>query len=188
MCARIKSFWIVVLLIFVGCLGVEKKEYTIKLKDGQSGTATVKYINIFSNDDDGKDVSFKDFGELVSDYVQGDKIERDYPGIHDIKKRLFIENNTVCGEITFAFDSLSQVRLYRFEDGPFMYYVNSGSSPSEKFDATNGKFGGDIMPVIFWHKNVKELQIRTRVTEDVSGRRNLVNWFKMWQSNRDAVK
>jgi hypothetical protein len=182
------SLWIVSLLIFVGCLGVEKKEYTIKLKDGQSGTATVKYINIFSNDDDEKDVSFKDFGELVSDYLQGDKIEKDYPGIRDVKKRLFIENNAVCGEITFAFDSLSQIRLFRYDDGPFMFYVNSGSSPSEKFDSSNGKFGGEVMPVIFWNKNVKELHFKTLVTEDATGKRNLANWYKMWQSSPDTNK
>lgn len=184
----LKTVWLAGMLIFVGCLGVEKKEYTIKLKDGQSGTATVKYINIFSNDDDEKDVSFKDFGELVSDYLQGDKIEKDYPGIRDVKKRLFIENNAVCGEITFTFDSLSQIRLYRFEDGPIMYYVNSGSSPSEKFDSSNGMFGGDIMPVIFWNKSMKELLFKTRVTEDTVGKRNLANWYKMWQSNQDAPK
>lgn len=176
------------LLIVTGCLGVEKKEYTIKLKDGQSGTATIKYINIFSNDDNEKDVSFKDFGELVSDYLQGDKIEKDFPGIHDVKKRLYIENNSVCGEISFSFDSLSHVKLFRYEDGPYMFYVNSGSSPSEKFDMSNGKFGGNEMPVIFWKSNIKELQFKTLVTEDTTGKRNLIKWYKMWESTLEDHK
>lgn len=180
--------WITGLLIFAGCLGVEKKEYTIHLNNGQSGTAAIKYINIFSTDDNEKDVSFKDFGELVSDYLQGDKIEKDFPGIHDVKKRLFIENNTVCGEISFAFDSLSHVKLFRYEDGPYMFYINSGSSPSEKLDATNGKFGGETMPVIFWSKNMKELSFKTLVTEDLTGKRSLVKLYKMWQSSQGDAK
>lgn len=180
--------WILGLSILAGCLGVEKKEYTIRLKDNQSGTATIKYINIFSTDDGEKDVSFKDFGELVSDYLQGDKIEKDYQGIRDVKKRLFIENNAICGEITFAFDSLSHVKLFRYEDGPYMFYINSGPSPSEKLNFTNGTFGGENMPVIFWNKSMKELQFRTIVTEDTAGRKNLVKLYKMWQSSQDDPK
>jgi hypothetical protein len=179
---------LIVLSVLTGCLGVEKKEYTFKLKDSQSGTATIKYINIFSTDDNEKDVSFKDFGELVSDYLEGNKIEQDFPGIHDVKKRLFVENNAVCGEITFAFDSLSHVKLFRYEDGPFMFYVNTGSSPSEKFDASNGNFAGDKMPVIFWSKNTKELNFKTVVTEDVTGKRNFLKLYKMWQSSQTEPK
>lgn len=176
------------LVIFTGCLGVEKKEYTIRLNSAQSGTATIKYVNIFSTDDNEKDVSFKDFGELVSDYLQGNKIEQDFPGIRDVKKRLFIEDNAVCGEITFAFDSLSHVRLFRYEDGPFMSYLHSASGSSEKLETTNGKFGGDIMPVIFWNKAAKELKFKTIVTEDITGRRNLVKLYKMWQTSLEEAK
>ena len=179
---------IVTLTFLAGCLGVEKKEYSFKLKDGQSGTATIKYINIFSTDDNEKDVSFKDFGELVSDYLEGNKIEQDYSGIRDVKKRLFIENNTLCGEITFAFDSLSHVKMFRYEDGPYMFYVNSGSSPSEKFETSNDTFGGEKMPVIFWNKNTKDFQFRTLVTEDVTGKRSFVKLYKMWQSSLNEAK
>lgn len=186
---KIKNIlFISALAIFAGCLGVEKKEYTIKLKGGESGTATIKYINIFSNDDNEKDVSFKDFGELVSDYLEGNKIEQDFPGIRDVKKRIFIENNTLCGEITFAFDSLSHVKLFRYEDGPYMYYVNTGSSPSEKFEVSNGTFGGEKMPVIFWNKNTNDFQFRTLVTEDVTGKRSFVKLYKMWQSSLTEPK
>lgn len=185
---RFNILWLVTLTVFVGCLGVEKKEYSIKLKDGQSGTAAIKYINIFSTDDNEKDVSFKDFGELVSDYLDGNKIEQDFPGIRDVKKRIFIENNTLCGEISFAFDSLSQVKLFRYEDGPYMYYINSSSSPSEKFEVSNGTFGGDKMPVIFWNKSTKDFQFRTMVTEDVTGKRSFVKLYKMWQSSLNEPK
>jgi hypothetical protein len=184
----IKAAWIAGLSILTGCLGVEKKEYSIKLKDSQSGTATIRYINIFSNDDNEKDVSFKDFGEIVSDYYEGNKIEQDYPGIRDVKKRLFIENNTLCGEITFAFDSLSHVKIFRYEDGPYMYYVNAGSSPSEKFDSSNGQYGGEKMPVIFWSKNSKELKFKTILTEDVTGKRSFVKLYRMWQSSQEDLK
>ncbi len=166
-----------------GCLGVEKKEYTIILKDGQSGTATIKYVNIFSTDDNEKDVSFKDFGEMISDYYEGNKIEQDFPGIRNVKKRLFVENNTLCGEISFAFDSLSHAHVFRFDDGPFMYFVNSGSNSSEKIEWSNGHFGGDRMPVLFWKRTEKELRFKTVVTEDVTGKRNLVKLYKLWQSS-----
>ena len=58
-----------------GCLGVEKKEYRFTLNPDGSGSGVIRYVNVVSIDDnsgteEAKDVSFKDFAELVSDYLE----------------------------------------------------------------------------------------------------------------------
>ena len=51
-------------LLISGCLTVEKKEYTFEFTGKNSGTLTIKYINIMSSMDDEEDVSEDDFDEL----------------------------------------------------------------------------------------------------------------------------
>ena len=67
------------IILFTGCLTVERKEYIIELTDGTSGTLTVKYFNIMSQPDDGKDVSLEDFGILINDYLNGNKANENFP-------------------------------------------------------------------------------------------------------------
>lgn len=191
--------WIFLGILFTGCLGVQKKVYVFRLDqpiehrkggavkagNNQSGSATITYVNIFSIDDNQRDVTFKDFGELVSDYLDGDKLEKEMPGIRDVRKRLFVENNTLCGEIRFAFDSLSQVRLFRPAGGPILYFLNPGSNSNERLDSTNGSAGPDYMPIVFWDASATELRFVTTLSEDTTGRRNLVKMFRLWETSRE---
>lgn len=71
-------------LLLSGCLSAQRKSYKITMTGRQSGTCTLTLHNIVSTKDDGRDVSLKDFAELVTDYVEGDKIEADLIGCRNI--------------------------------------------------------------------------------------------------------
>lgn len=154
-----------ILLFISGCLTCEKKEYTFKMTGENSGTLTIKYINIMSSMDDTLDVSEEDFMTLINDYYTGSSVEDEFPGTTLVDKKLFEENGVLCGEITLAFSDLSLVKLYQYEDkGPFMYPLNCGTLDSETFEGGNGVYGGDIMPVVFWDRGIKSLEMNTTVT------------------------
>jgi hypothetical protein len=167
--------------IFSGCLTVESKEYTIKLKTDYSGEATIKFVNILSEADDTLDISADDFRQLMEFYVQGAQLEKENPGYHNVKKRLFEQDGMLCGEVTFTFDSLSALRIYKYDkDSPYMYFVGNPLS-SEQFVESNGTFGYDWMPVAFWQKDAKELYLKTKVVSEVVHHRSLLKNFKEWQ-------
>lgn len=65
-------------LFFTGCLTVERKEYKFELTDGGKGKLTITYYNIESEKEEGKDVSMRDFGELIDDYLNGYKGSADF--------------------------------------------------------------------------------------------------------------
>jgi len=154
-----------ILLFISGCLTCEKKEYTFKLTGDNSGTLTIKYINIMSSMDDSLDVSEEDFMSLINDYYTGSSIEDEFPGATLVEKKLFEENGVLCGQIVLAFSDLSQVKLYRYKGkGAFMFPLNCGSLDSETFDGGNGEYGGEKMPVVFWEQGEKTLGLSTYVT------------------------
>ncbi|MCH7963862.1 MAG: hypothetical protein IH852_07985 [Bacteroidetes bacterium] len=66
------SMLIILLLIVInltGCLSAEYKECIFEIKSDGSGEGEIIFYNLVSVEDDEKDVSFKDFGKLVSDYI-----------------------------------------------------------------------------------------------------------------------
>ncbi len=65
-----------VLINLTGCLSTEYKEYIFEINSDGSGEGEIIFYNLVSVEDDEKDVSFKDFGELVSDYIEGTNFER----------------------------------------------------------------------------------------------------------------
>lgn len=163
--SSISLFLIVVLSVFItSCLTVEKKEYTFLLKDNNSGTLTIKYINLMSMKDDTIDVSASDYMELTSSYINGSQLESDYENATVRSKRLFEENGVLCGEVIIDFTDMSSVGLFQYEPkGPYM--INIGSFlDGETFLGSNGDYGGDIMPVVFWPKGNEVLSLTTFVT------------------------
>ena len=167
---------------FAGCLTVENKEYRIKLRSDNSGEATIKFVNIMSEADDTVDISNDDFQQLIEFYLQGNQLEKENPGFHGVKKRLFEEGGFLCGEISFTFDSLGSVRLFRYDgDSPYMYAVGSPLS-SEQFVESNGVLAREWMPVVFWAKDAQELYIKTKVVSEVSFQHSLLKNFKEWQA------
>ena len=155
---------LLLLLLITSCLTVEKKEYTFRMKDEKSGTLTIKFINLMSMKDDTADISESDYGELQNTYLNGDQLESEYEFATVKSKRIFEENGVLCGEVIIDFEELSQVGLYQYEEkGPYM--INVGSFlEGESFLTSNGEYGGDIMPVVFWPKSTETLSLTTYVT------------------------
>lgn len=64
------------------------------------------------------------------------------------------------------FDDLSKVHLYRYKNrGPFMFSMSGVNDDGENFAQSNGEFGGDKMPVIFWPDDTRTLRFSTKITE-----------------------
>lgn len=171
-----------------GCLTVEYKEYRVTLKSDHSGEATIRFINILSESDDSVDVSREDFRQLIEFYLEGSNLERENPGFHNVKKRLFEQDGQLVGELSFTFDSLSTVRLFRYNHGsPIMYFVGNPLT-SEQLIESNGERGPDWMPVVFWERGARELYFKTRLVSEVPYQRSLLKHFHAWEADPESYK
>jgi len=172
------------ILFITGCLTTEKKEYKFKINKDGSGEVTITYLNLISQKDEGRDVSFKDFAELISDYYEGNKVENDYPGSRMISRRLFEKNGVLNGEFVLKFDSLKTFKLFQYDNNsPFMFHVDAFS---ETYVESNGDYNSEIMPIVFWDKNTKELYIKTQVTDltyDDTSYVSLIDQYRKWKKN-----
>lgn len=176
-----------------GCLGVEKKEYRFTLNPDGSGSGVIRYVNIVSIDDNSgteqaKDVSFKDFAELVSDYLEGAKFEDDHPYLKVTGKRLLEENGVLVGEVTFTFASLDSVGFFRraqCDCCPVLYF-NKTESGDETVTETNGRLveGVAASPFIEWEGNTREFTFKTTALSDLSGTRSLVEYHRTWKAKK----
>jgi hypothetical protein len=176
---------IITLLCLSSCLTCEKKEYTFEFTGKDSGRLTIKYINIMSTMDDTVDVSEEDFSSLISDYYEGTEIENEFPNAVVVSKRLFEENGVLCAEIVMDFADLATGHLYQHKGkGPIMYCLSCYSIDSEYFSESNGEYGGDVMPVVFWENNLKKLDLTTDVTYPDETTLSLLDRYNEW----DAAK
>ncbi|HRS54417.1 MAG TPA: hypothetical protein P5250_06895 [Bacteroidales bacterium] len=165
------------------CLTVEKKQYTFEFTGNNSGKLTIKYINIMGSEDDSTKTTEEDFYELIDDYYNGDKIEKNYPYATNIQKRLFEENGQLCGEVTMNFNNLSAARLYQYDKkSPIMFSI-SQALDSEEYLESNGTYGGEFMKVVFWPKGTKKLTITTKVSSPDSYTSLLAD-YKKWRKNK----
>ncbi len=180
---------IILLIITIclnGCLTVENKQYTYKIKPDGSGSASILFIGISSADEDSTDKSLKDYGELIDDYYNGSKFENEHPEWINVKKSLKVENNKLVGEITFDFNSPEAVGLYRYkEKGNWMYYVgNFGMFNQEKLDTIdlNSRkeitYGGEKMPVLFWGEKQSSITFKTIATDKERSYKSLLPLYK----------
>jgi hypothetical protein len=170
----------VIALIFSSCLTVEKKEYTFEFTGENSGRMIIKYINIISVMDEGNDVSAEDFAGILERYIDGDQIEQDFPGSTNIKTRLYEENGQLCGEVTLDFPSLSAARLYQYDKNSPLMMCISAAYDSETYVSSNGSFGNDYMPVVFWPAGTKKLTVATSVSAPDETSMSLVEEFRKW--------
>lgn len=181
--SRAVIFTIVTLLGIIGfssCLTVESKEYTYELTDNYSGKLTIKYVNIYSIMDDGNDVSAADFKELVDKYLQGNQIMEEFPTATNIKTRLFEENGYLCGEVTLDFTDLNSARLYQFDKtSPIMMNISTAFD-SESYTSSNGVYGNEHMPVVFWPSDSKKLTVITSISKPDETSVNLLNEYRTW--------
>jgi hypothetical protein len=174
------------LLLFAGCLTADHKEVRLTLNaDGKSGTGKITFTNIVSEpDDSSKDNSKDDFNNaLITEYYQGRKIEEGNKGIKNVKKRLYMEDDKLNGEVTFEFDDISKLGFYRYKgEGPYMYYtISDGYFTSGQFEATNGTYADEkIMPVIFWDANAKDFYFKVALSTPNVVHHSLANFYKDW--------
>lgn len=175
----------ILLLMIVGlssCLTVEKKEYTYQLTGNNTGKMTIKYINIYSIMDDGQDVSETDFKELVDKYLNGSQVSEDFPAATNIKTRLFEENDQLCGEITLDFNDLNSARLYQYKNsGPIMMNISTAFD-SETYLSSNGDYGNENMPVVFWPAQMNKLVVTTTVSQPDETSISLVEEYRAWKN------
>lgn len=167
-------------VFFTGCLTTETKEYSYKLDKDKSGHGTIRYINIMS---DSVNNAENDYQELIQSYLKGDEIKKDLSGAKNIKMRLFEEDNQLCGEVSFDFDDITQLKFYKYKDtGPWCYYLSVFSmgliGGSETYFSSNGIFGGDQMPVIFWDGTQKEFKFKTSLT---APGKSTISLLQMWK-------
>jgi hypothetical protein len=175
---------IIVTVSLSSCLTCERKEYVFQLTGENSGKLTIKYVNIFSSLIDSTGELTSDYEELADLWYNGEKVEIDFPQAKNFKKRLFEENGTLCGEVTMEFDDLSKVGLYRFMNkGPYMFSMSGVNDDSEKFAQSNGEFGGDKMPVIFWPEDAQTFIFSTKIAEPDS---TCVSMLDQWEKKQKS--
>jgi len=163
------------------CLTVEKKEYKWEITGPNSGKLTITYINIMSDMDDTLDVSVEDFDELINSYLNGTYIDDRYLMASNIEKRLYAKDDQLWGEVVIEFDNLEAVHLFQYEKkGPYMFCVNTAED-TESFEDSNGEFGGDYMPVVFWEGKNKVLNLLTVVQEPDESTLSLIGQYNEWK-------
>jgi hypothetical protein len=152
----ISILFLLPIFILSGCLTAQYKEYKIHFNDKHSGTLTITYRNIFSqiSDKDNADsVLTSDYAELVSKYLAGNEIEKNFPDAKVKSKRLFENNGQLCGEVVLEFTDPSQVHLFKYDRrSPWMFAIPS----DEDYFDSNGDKPADYMPVVFWKRNFKD--------------------------------
>jgi hypothetical protein len=181
-----KKLFIIFSAVFIlfylqGCLAVETKEYSFRLKSGNSGEGKIKFINIMRSQDSLSNAE-QDYQELVNSYLNGYKPEDEMLGVKNVKKRLFEEDNRLCGEITFEFDDITTLKFYDFNNKVWSYYIGSSAfnlmGAAEKYFSSNGTYAGDNFPVIFWESRQKEFEIKTSSTEPSEKTEGLLEIWK----------
>jgi hypothetical protein len=165
-----------------GCLMVESKEYQFLVRPDGSGQAKIVFENIASvQETDDQEQATKDYTQLLTDYIKGKRFEQDNPSYFNVKKRLYEQGGKLYGEVTFDFHSYEDVGLFRLDEkGPWMYHTGALNAMAvEQFDNSNGVYGGEKMPVVFWQEGTAEFRVRTKMAEPEKGvTRSLLPLYK----------
>ena len=187
-----RSARILIVLAFVGtalsgCLTADKKEVHITLNpDGMSGSGTIVFSGISSSPGDSAIGIQEDFNSLIADYYQGKKIELENKGMKNVRKRLYKEDGKLMGEVSFDFDDVSTIGIFRYKNsGPFMFYtVADGFFTSGQYESSNGSYLGEKLPVIFWDGDQHELFYRMTLSSTTEPRRSLIPAYESWQARQ----
>jgi hypothetical protein len=173
-------FITLMMVMISSCLTCEKKEYVFQLTGNNSGKLTIRYINIFSNSIDSAGELKSDYDELLNIWLKGEKIERDFPKATKFKKRLYEQDGQLCGEVVMEFSDLAAVRLYQYlKQGPYMFSMSAVTDDGENFQQSNGEYGGENMPVLFWPPDTRNLRFSTYIAKPDS---STVSMLGMWKA------
>ena len=158
--AALLGFSLLLPILHSGCLIAAKKVLLLEVRPDGSGSGRVYYTDISSLQEDEHDRTLEDYSRLVDGWLNGSEFEETYRGTLNTKKRLFELGGALHGEALFEFEHYNDVGLYRHDEkGPWMYYAMRHTSNVEGFDTSNGSFGGDLMPVIFWPEETDTFRI-----------------------------
>lgn len=132
-----------------------------------------------SDNKDSTGVIEADYDDLIGSYLKGNKLEEEFAGIKNVKKRLFEEDNQLCGDMTFEFSDIKNLGFYKYkEDGPWCYYIKASYTSNEEFFSSNGTWGSEKMPVIFWDGSQREFEFKTTVTTPGNKTLSLLDFWK----------
>lgn len=166
-------------VLFGGCLIASKKVLFLEVNPDGSGKGRVIYTEISSLKEDDYDRTLEDYTSLTTDWLHGTEFSDRYRGTMNIERRLFELGGALHGEASFTFDHYNDVGLYRHEEtGPWMYYALRHTSNVEGFDSTNGIYGGDLMPVIFWPEETRTFRIVNRFDPGEAEVRSLLPLYR----------
>ena len=169
---------VAITLMLSSCLTVERKEYVFQFTDKTSGKLIITFYNIMSVAENGLDVSEKDFTELTSEYLEGNKLAQEYPDARVRNARLYEKDGKLCGKVIVYFEKPEDVKLYQHQGkGDYMLYINM----AEYYQSSNGIYGGQNMPVVFWDRNLKELRLTTTFTPPDGKVVSLAEKFRAWK-------
>ncbi|MBK6766666.1 MAG: hypothetical protein IPG71_10230 [bacterium] len=182
-----KKLLLLVLLaaLSVGCLNVQNKTYSFKLNADGTGTGSIFFYNIHSSDEDERDVSFKDFGTLVTDYLEGTTFEDENADWTITKKELFEQDGVLCGKVEFSFANMGSAKLYRTADcncAPILLLPGAIDETLTEHNGNAVALGSS--EVIEWAADSKEITYKTEVTSDVENVRNLVEQYNNWKKTK----
>ncbi len=176
------SFGVLLTFLLSSCLTAQYKEYKFEMTGKTSGQLTITYKNIFcSHYDDEISVeeeAEQDYSELVSDYLEGTTVEDDFPNAKMISKKLFEENNQLCGQIVLEFDNIEDINLYKYhKKAPFMFHVPS----DEDYFDSNGEKAPEFIQLVVWDKKAKVLELTTTINEPDDESLSLLS---IWNANK----
>ncbi len=167
-----------------GCLTADTKEVHITINDdGKSGSGRIIFSGIASTPGDSVSAVNEDFNSLVAEYYQGRKIEMENKGWKNVRKKLYVADGKLMGEIDFDFDDLATVGIYRYLDsGPYMYYtVSEGFLTSGQYESSNGMYLGEKFPVIFWDSTQQNLFYRMALSTPQESKKPLLVNYQQWE-------
>jgi hypothetical protein len=133
-------------------------------------------------------VSFKNYAELVTDYLDGTKFEDDMPKIHVTGKKLLEENGQLVAEVNFTFSSLDSagfLRQAKCDCCPVLYFINTDKG-QETVSESNGKVitGVASSPFVQWEPKTSEFTLKTTLMEDTAGARSMISHYHQWIANK----
>ena len=174
-----------VMINLTGCLSTEYKEYIFRINSDGSGDGEIIFYNLVSVEDDEKDDSIKDFGELISDYIEGTNFEDDNPNYQVTNKELFEIDSILAGRVEFNFNNFRNIGFYKSEDcdcSPLMYFLGDFG---ETYSESNGNYlgEGNDFPVIIWPSDADEIYIKNSVQDDLTGTHSLLNLYNTWKED-----
>ncbi len=168
------------IVVLSGCLTTQYKEYKFEFKDKTSGTLTITYVNIFSQiyeDENADSVLNADFAELAADYLEGSKIEEEFPHAKVVSKRLYEKNYQLYGEVVLEFATPADVNLFQFDKkSPYAY---SFTSDETFFDGNGTK--PETVNAVFFSSKLKTFELTTSISEPEETDQSLLS---TWKANK----